>query len=150
MRTTESCMATISFSQSVHELPGLPPSNAAAMWKSGTTFDLSNCWSLLIRICYPEVRYSSTLRCMFVSLTNQVLWIEVSRCDDTNVLAILLYPFGTGADATKMWMDSWVDGKNNRHYIDVTSLILVMTCVQLCLQDGWMDGRVLHPVFSHL
>ena len=79
-----------------------------------------------------------------------MFWLDVSRCDDTGELVFLLYHFGTCAVATNTWMDSGVDGKNNRHYIDVTSLILVMTCVQLCLQDGWMDGRVLHPVFSHL
>ena len=77
---------------------------------------------------------------MFVSLTNQVLWIEVSRCDDTNVLVILLYPFGTGAVATNTWMDSGVDGKNNRHYIDVTSLAKHLGN-DLCsaLPAGWMD-----------
>ena len=50
------------------------------------------------------------------------MWLDVSRCDDTDVLVILLYHFGTGVVATNVWMDLGVVGKNNRHNIDVTSL----------------------------
>ena len=46
----------------------------------------------------------------------------VIRCNDTDVLVILLYHLGTGNIKANVWMDAGVDGNNTRRYVDVTGL----------------------------
>ena len=60
----------------------------------------------------------------------------VIRCNDTDVLVILLYHLGTGNIKANVWMDAGVDGNNTRHYVDVTGLSKELDPDMFCALPG--------------